>query len=118
MSSPVQTVLARLKGVKRSGDGWLARCPAHDDRNPSLSIGEGGDGRVLLNCHAGCQPGAVVKAIDLDLSDLFPDSGGDGARPEIIATYDYEDEEGAPLFQKVRYFPKRFSLRRPDGSGG
>ncbi|MCC7409044.1 MAG: DUF3987 domain-containing protein, partial [Phycisphaeraceae bacterium] len=51
---------------------WMARCPAHEDRKPSLSIGEGDDGRALLHCHAGCEAGQVVAAIGLDLADLMP----------------------------------------------
>lgn len=47
----------------RSGSGWVARCPAHDDRRPSLSINEGEDGRVLVRCHAGCDQSAVIDAL-------------------------------------------------------
>lgn len=56
-------VLGALEGVQRSGGGWVARCPAHQDREPSLSIGQGADGRVLLHCFAGCDFGAVVAAL-------------------------------------------------------
>jgi hypothetical protein len=47
MPMTTDDILARLKGVHRSGDGWMARCPAHDDQNPSLSISCGQDGRIL-----------------------------------------------------------------------
>ena len=50
----VQRILDRLNNIKTSGSSWTARCPRHDDRQNSLSIGEGDDGRVLLTCHAGC----------------------------------------------------------------
>jgi Protein of unknown function (DUF3987) len=63
--------LVNLLGAKRTGDGWIARCPAHDDHKPSLSISEGADGRALLICHAGCTTEAVVAALGLTLSDLF-----------------------------------------------
>lgn len=70
-----ETLLDRLEHVRRSGDGWTARCPAHDDRNASLSVGVGDDGRTLVCCHAGCTVDAVVAAADLDVRDLFdPDS--------------------------------------------
>lgn len=59
---------ARRVGLSR----WMARCPGHSDREPSLSIREGRDGRTLLNCFAGCTPTAVLKAAGLHLSDLFP----------------------------------------------
>jgi hypothetical protein len=54
-----------------SGARWKARCPAHDDRTPSLSIATGKDGRVLLRCWAGCDTLAVLRALGLDWSDLF-----------------------------------------------
>jgi hypothetical protein len=56
------------------GPPWkgAARCPAHEDRSPSLSFAEGADGRVVLFCHAGCEPEAVVRALGLSWSDLFP----------------------------------------------
>ena len=73
--SQVDVVLTRLERVRRSGDGWVARCPAHEDRSPSLSVREGGDGRVLVYCHAGCCTEDVVAAIGLSMRDLFADSG-------------------------------------------
>jgi hypothetical protein len=69
----VQEVLRRFPDARKSGSGWSARCPAHEDRNPSLSINEGDDGRVLLHCHCGCSPDAVVRAKGLSMSDLMPD---------------------------------------------
>ena len=51
--TPVERVLSKLPEAKRNGKGWHARCPAHDDRQPSLSIAEGDDGRALMHCHAG-----------------------------------------------------------------
>lgn len=74
MSEPVDRLLERLDGVRRTGPGrWIARCPAHEDRSPSLSIREGDDGRVLLYDFAGCGACDVVAAVGLDLSDLFPE---------------------------------------------
>ena len=64
-------VLSKLPEVKRSGGGWQARCPAHDDCNPSLSIAEADDGRVLLKCHVGCTVAAICEAMGLELTDLF-----------------------------------------------
>ena len=54
---------------RRNGSGWAARCPAHDDRVPSLSINEGVDGRALIHCHAGCETAAVVEALGLTLGE-------------------------------------------------
>lgn len=72
-SPSVTQLLARLDGVVLAGEtGWSARCPAHDDEHPSLAVAQGEDGRCLLHCHAGCAPEAVVTAVGLTLSDLFP----------------------------------------------
>jgi hypothetical protein len=80
-SEPVQVLLQRLEGVKSTGKGeWSARCPAHADSNPSLSIAQGDDGRCLVNCHAGCDFGAIVAAVELSQRDLFPDRPGAGRR--------------------------------------
>src|SRR5688572_3111183 len=75
-SAPVTAVLARLKKVKKAGKGWVVLCPAHDDTKRSLSVGEGRDGRVLLNCHANkCAAEQIMAAIGLTSQDMFPDSG-------------------------------------------
>ena len=50
---PVGLILDRLEGVRKFGSGWIAKCPAHKDRSPSLSIKEGERG-VMLRCFAGC----------------------------------------------------------------
>jgi len=106
-----------------NGAGWQARCPAHQDSNPSLSISEGADGRTLVRCHAGCDVKAICGALGVALADLFPSRektrpGGNGApRGRIVAKYDYRDERGALLFQVVRLEPKDFRQRRPDGKG-
>lgn len=59
---------------RRSGSGWSAKCPAHDDRNPSLSLSAGDDGRALVACHAGCTADAVCSALGLELRDLMPEA--------------------------------------------
>lgn len=71
--TPFDRILDRLDGVRRTGDGRaMARCPAHQDRRPSLSVSEGDDGRVLVYCFAGCGVEAIVASVGLDLADLFP----------------------------------------------
>jgi hypothetical protein len=62
---------ARLNSVRRSGNGWVARCPAHEDRSPSLSIGRGRDGRTLLHCFAGCSIEDICAALRIRVGDLF-----------------------------------------------
>jgi hypothetical protein len=68
-------ILARFPDAKKSGNGWTAKCPAHDDGTPSLSISEGDDGRTLLNCHADCPVENIVAARGLKMSDLFVVNG-------------------------------------------
>ena len=66
----VEVLLGRLEGVRPAGpNSWVARCPAHDDRNPSLSVSVK-EGRVLLHCFAGCPPEAVLEAVGLTWRDL------------------------------------------------
>jgi DNA-binding transcriptional ArsR family regulator len=80
-------------------------------------VSEGADGSVLLHCHAGCSPEQIVAAIGLTMSDLFPKPSATHER-KIVATYPYHDAEGKLLFEVVRYEPKDFRTRRPDGNGG
>jgi hypothetical protein len=74
--TPVETLLAKLHDAKRAGNGWSARCPAHEDRRASLSIAQGNDGTALVKCHAGCDTAAILAAIGLTLADLFPPIAG------------------------------------------
>ena len=67
-------LLELLQGVKETAPGrYIARCPAHDDRSPSLAIKDGDDGRVLIHCFAGCEPQSVLDAIGLTFSDIMPE---------------------------------------------
>ena len=129
-------LLARLDGVVQSANGWEARCPCRqDDRNPSLSIHEKGDGTVLLFCHrnGGCGVEDICRSIDITTAALKPqdlrESTRDKEYPKVkrkalkfIASYDYQDASGTMLFQKVRYEEpggrKTFRQRKPDGAGG
>jgi putative DNA primase/helicase len=67
----IAELLERLDRVRRNATGWVARCPAHEDRTPSLSVAEGDDGRVLLGCHAGCATGDVCSALGITEAQLF-----------------------------------------------
>ena len=68
----LQDILSRLEGVHGSGRQYSAKCPAHDDKRASLSISVGEDGKILFNCHAGCQAPDVARALGLSMEDLFP----------------------------------------------
>lgn len=145
MSAAVDRVLDHLAAAgcepRKNGQGWTFRCPAHADRRPSGKLDVGGDGRALVKCHAGCELEALLDRIGLAAKDLFADSTGRGsghvpdhprkrrgaARSEavahppsrrIVAAYDYQDEGGELRFQVVRFEPKDFRQRRPDGRGG
>ena len=80
----VEILLSRLERVRQCGKGWSARCPAHQDRQASLSVTIGNDGRILAHCFAGCAIGDVLGAVGLALADLFPvrirDDSPDGRR--------------------------------------
>lgn len=119
--SRIEAILGRLERTQQRGNQWEALCPAHEDRHASLSLTEGDDGRVLVSCHAGCETSAVVEALGLRMSDLMPATDRNGqaqnGKPRIVATYDYRDEAGELLYQAVRFEPKDFRQRRPDGSG-
>jgi putative DNA primase/helicase len=92
MSAPVDNLVHRLH-AKRCGKGWLAKCPAHDDRNPSLSIDEGSDGRALLKCHAGCDVDSICAALDIRTADLFPANypqpSGNGATLNVTLLFNW-----------------------------
>ena len=113
-----EEIAARLD-AKKSGTGWMAKCPAHEDSNASLSINEGDDGKTLLNCHAGCSFTEIVAKAGLKAADCFLDKPRrtTTTKRNIVATYPYTDANGTLLFESVRYEPKDFSQRQPDGNG-
>ena len=74
---PADLLLSKLEGVRKSGNGHVARCPAHADRSASLSVCEGRDGRALVKCFAGCELLAIVHAVGLEVADLFPQRSAD-----------------------------------------
>ncbi len=119
----ISQILSQLADVRQSGGGWTARCPAHEDKRNSLSITEGSDGCILVKCFANCTFEGICAATGWKPSDLFVQPNGNGNRtrkssPRIVAEYNYRDERGELLYQKIRYQPKDFRVRRPDGNGG
>lgn len=105
-------------GALRRGQQWIARCPAHPDRKPSLSIAQKPDGGWLVHCHAGCETPDVVAKVGLTMADLYDAPRMAASSTVQVAWYDYPDRDGTLRFQKVRLEPKSFFLRRPNGSGG
>ena len=72
VENPIDRLLSRLDSVRRAGSGYTAKCPAHSDRNASLSVSEADGGKVLLHCFAGCSAADVLAAVGLALADMFP----------------------------------------------
>ena len=107
-------------GCNVTQGGSSSTCPAHEDHAPSLSIGNRRDGDgVVIKCHAGCSTEAVLAALGMTEAELFDETRttSQDARPQAVAVYDYTDQNGVLLYQKVRYEPKTFRQRRPDGNG-
>jgi hypothetical protein len=92
-------LLDRLDGVKQTAAArWIAKCPSHEDRSPSLSIREVDGGRVLLKCFAGCGAIDVLDSLGLNWAALFPEGGHQPAPPaqstipprDLLAILDHE----------------------------
>ena len=117
----IDTILSRLDGVKQTGHGkFVAHCPAHDDRSPSLAISEGDNDTVLLHCFTGCETEDVLSAVGLTFSDLYPERicAEHHGRPkrtsfdarQVLATLDHESLVVALIGAD---FIKRNSLDEP-----
>ncbi len=113
--TPIDTIENALntagKNVKRRGDIIEAQCPAHDDRNASLSVGVGTSRDLVIHCHAGCRTDDVLGALGVKWADFATPTQPD-------ATYSYTNADGVVVYQVVRKPGKKFSQRRPDGAGG
>lgn len=111
--------LLEARGCKphRSGRNWMALCPTHADKNQSLSVCEK-NGKILIHCFAGCPPRDVLAALGIEAQELLINANAPRRERGIVAKYDYLQEKGKLLFQVVRYEPKSFRQRRPDGGGG
>ncbi len=90
--TPTETVLSALRDLghdpKHARDGWQCRCPAHEDRTPSLSIKVGDDGCALVHCHAGCSFDSICAALKLTKAELFTHNNTVNAQrnPKVRAT--------------------------------
>lgn len=92
------------KEPKRTSDGYITCCPAHDDRNPSFSTSEAEDGRILVKCFAGCTDEAICASLNLKVSDLF-DKSHEAFQKTNRTVYSYSDEQGRELYRKIRIEP-------------
>lgn len=123
----IEDFLQRLQNVKQTSSGWQARCPGHEDRTPSLSIKLGEGRRIVLHCHAGCDPQRVLEALGLSMRDLFDSEGSTRQRePEggpsfatqrevvddtaarlkgwrLVRAFEYSLADGTPVFCAMRF---------------
>jgi hypothetical protein len=118
-----ETALERLRDALTTHNckpnGTAARCPAHNDHNPSLSYGPATQfAGVLVNCQRGCHLDDILTALELTRGDLFDEPRQARQGEAAVAEYPYRDEAGKVLWVKVRYWPKSFKqyVPLPDGS--
>lgn len=78
----IDAILSRLHRVKKTGRGsWLACCPAHNDRSPSMTLRECDDGRILAHCFGGCSIAEIVASVGLGWDEWFPEKPQENAKP-------------------------------------
>ena len=117
-----EILLPKLEGIRKSGDSYMARCPAHDDSRASLSVSEGKEHPVVINCHAGCDRDLILDKLGLTWTDLCAPREDRAPAGEwtpcgvAVAIYDYRDEAGNLLFQVCRTANKDFPQRIPDST--
>ena len=119
----IQALRDRLQGVTGGDTRFTARCPAHDDRQNSLSVGMSDDGmKILLNCFAGCSAEKITESLGLTVSDLFAEQAAPQKAQTAERTYEYPDENGILLYTKTRVDmndgTKSFFFKQPDGTKG
>ena len=96
-----ETVAKKLDKARRSGNGWAACCPVHDDRNASLSLTDGANGKILVTCHAGCSFAAIAAAL-LKRGISLNSKESRNSRGKLVASYNYTDATGKLLYQSRR----------------
>ena len=104
---------SKLEQVKNTSNGIEARCPAHEDKSPSLTASLK-NVKILIKCQAGCSFDNIVSALRMEPSQFFSDEKENKPKKEV-ARYRYEDKEGEHAFDVIRYEPKGFRQQRPDG---
>lgn len=136
LENVLRVLNSRGARVRRAGGGYITQCPAHEDNDPSMSLGQGEKG-VVFNCHAGCEQDDIRVALDIPWSQLFDGDGDRPVRSSIdnwmpcqglkdtppeercsgtkIAEYKYVDEKGKLLFSVCRCSRKNEGCKRPFG---
>src|SRR5579883_3031787 len=118
----------RTPDIKRKGDEWRGPCPIHKGKDDNFAV-EPSSG--VWYCHSQCGRGGSLAQLEMELTgadfntavsavcEIIGRPRADAAgKQKIIATYDYKDRQGNLLHQTVRFEPKEFRQRRPDGNGG
>lgn len=96
----IAEILDRLPKVKSTGRGtWIACCPAHQDKSPSMTLRETDDGRILAHCFAGCSIEAIVNAVGLGWEPWFPPKSDDDFKPPIRRPFPAQDVMQALSFE-------------------
>ena len=115
--SPYLTLLQALgsRVGRKQNNGVMCKCPVHADDKHSLFVCPGDNGTALLKCYAGCESSDIVEALGLKWRDLFPPRAKESRT--VIETYPYTDEKGKLLYEKIRFSPKGFAQRKPNGIG-
>lgn len=119
----INEILSKLENVKANENGYIACCPIHEDKTPSLSISEQ-EGKILIHCHAGCDTEEIIQELGLTMGDLFTEKKevpiqklklSKNATPE--EEYIYYDLEGNIVHKTIRYgkqYNKPFTQARPN----
>ena len=106
--TPLDVIRDRLQVrdlTPKGGDQISARCPVHDDRAASLSVGVGHDGRALVHCHAGCTTADILDALGLEVRDLFAENGKPWTNDGLRRTGATFERDGRARLGGVRYMP-------------
>jgi hypothetical protein len=116
----IDNLLSKFDKVKPTGNGkYLACCPAHPDKSPSLAIKQTDDGKLLLHCFSGCQVSDIVAAVGLELSDLMPENPSyqKGTKPPRFNKYELFDRlafEAVILSMGIRQLLAKEDLSQDD----
>ncbi len=118
----INDFITHFNGVKTVKDNeYMALCPAHNDHNPSLSIGLSPDSeRIRLHCYAGCEAKNILNSVGLSMKNLYTNEKGSNIMKK--STYTYYNENGSIAYIKTRTDyedgTKKFYFEQPDGTKG
>ena len=107
----INTILEHLDKVKGGNGRYQARCPAHDDKTPSLSITETANGTILIKCFSGCTVDEIVGSIGLELKDLFPESSMSGSQKRDYRTKQNTAQIEEALWHELIVMEQIISIR-------